>query len=76
VLHLEHEPSRQWFQIRIVDSILGGDDEAELMSVAVASVEEAPSFSAFLLGVIESSWFSVSRESITLQVSKVSLCAT
>jgi hypothetical protein len=76
LFHLKHEPSGQRLQIRVLDRILGGDDEAELVAVAIASIEEGPSLSAILLGAIESAWLSFSRDTIALQVSKVGLCPT
>jgi hypothetical protein len=76
LFHLKHEPSGQRLQIRVLDRFLGGDDEAELVAVAIASIEETRPLDAILLGVIEGARFSVSRDAIALQVSKVGLCAT
>jgi len=73
---LKHEPSGQGLQNRVLDRILGGDYEAELMAVAIASIEETRPLGAIPLGVIEGARLSFSRNTIALQVSKVGLCAT
>jgi hypothetical protein len=76
LLHLEHEASDQWLQIRILDRIFSRDNEAELVAVITASIEETRSLRAIPLGVIQGPWLSFSRNTIALQVSQVGLCAT
>jgi hypothetical protein len=76
LFHLKHEPSGQRLQIRVLDRILDGDDEAELVAVAIASIEETRPLGVVLLGVIECTRLSFSRDAIALQISKVGLCAT
>jgi hypothetical protein len=73
---LKHEPSGQRLQIQVLDRILGGDDEAELVAIAIASIKETRPLGAILSGAIEGTWLSFSRDTIALQVSKVGLRTT
>jgi hypothetical protein len=73
---LTHQPPRHRLQILVLNRILRGNDEPELVTIAIASIEESRSLCAILLGVIEGTWLSFSRDTIALQVSKVGLCTT
>jgi hypothetical protein len=73
--HLEHEPTGQTLQVWVFCSVLSGDDEAELVTIAVTPFEEGPAISAILLGAVEIARLSLSRDPIALQVPQMRLCA-
>src|SRR3546814_8869414 len=51
--HLRHQPADIGLEVGIFRSILGRDDEAELMAVAIAALEERLAVGRVALGGIE-----------------------
>jgi hypothetical protein len=75
LLHLEHEATGQRFEVLVFDRILRGDDETELMPVAVAAAEKGLSIAVIPLGIVKIARRSFPSDTVTLQVSEVRLCA-
>jgi hypothetical protein len=75
LFHLTHQPPGQGLQVPVLNRILRGHDEAELVAVTIASIEKTRSFNAILLGGVERTWLPFSCNAIALQISQVGLCA-
>src|SRR3546814_16749702 len=73
LLHLPHQPAGEPLQLVVLGGVLGRDDEAELMAVALAALEERPAVGAIGLGVVERAGQSLAGDAVTLDVAEMEL---
>jgi hypothetical protein len=71
LLDLGHQPARQRLQIIIFATVLGGDDEPELMAVAIRAVDERLAVGTVLVGGIEVTGQTLARDAIALDIAQV-----
>src|SRR5205807_2126805 len=66
-----HQSARQIFQVFILGTVLGRDDEAELVTVTVRALEECLAIGAVTLSVIEFARHALSGDAVALDVAEV-----
>ncbi len=72
-LHARHQPPRHALQIVIGGAVIGRDDEAELMPVAVAALQEGAAIGAIMRGIIELAGQPFAGDAIALQIAQMHL---
>ena len=75
LLHLAHEPAGEILEVVVLDRVLGGDDEAELVPVAVASLEEGPAVRLVQLRVVEVAGQALAGDAVALEIAEMDLRA-
>src|SRR5258707_6334377 len=73
LLHLCHQPADEGFEIFVLDTVLGRDDEAELMAVAVAALEESLAVHPVLLRAIELPGLTITGQAVALAIAQLRL---
>src|SRR3546814_1331297 len=71
LFHQRHQPAGKWLQILIVRSVLGADDEAELMVVVHGLFAPGVAVNLLALGFIELAALSTARRPVTPDIAKI-----
>ncbi|CCG42832.1 hypothetical protein PHAMO_470083 [Magnetospirillum molischianum DSM 120] len=73
LLHPRHQPAGQRLQIVVLVAILGSDDEAELVAVALGAVEKVAAVGPIRLGTIELPGRAITSHAIPLDITQMGL---
>ncbi len=71
LFHVGHQPPHQGLQVFVPVAVLGRDDEAELMTVALRAFEEALARDAVVLCTVEPALLALARRTVAFEVTHV-----
>ena len=71
LLHLHHQPAHERFEVGILVAVLGGHDDAELMTIVAAAFEERLAIGGIVVGRVKFAGLAFSGHAVTLDITQV-----